>query len=289
VTSSLVYVYCLVLSERRPAIPARIDAVGVPGGRETRALAVGDHLWLIITTVPAADYDQASLATGLQDLDWVGRRALAHEGVVEQFLTTKAVLPMQLFTLFTSEERAVQHVARQRQEIRAIIRRLERKLEWGLRLTFDEKAVRDSIDARWSSAPASGALRSAPTEPASSSGASYLARKRDLLDVNRVQLRAARAEADRLFAALTKEAADARRRTETEQAAPGSRLLLDAAFLVPTSRTRSFRASVARRAKQIGAAGVAVSLTGPWPAYNFIAPAERTKRPSARTRGKHTH
>jgi hypothetical protein len=57
---------------------------------------------------------------------------------------------------------------------------------------------------------------------------------------------------------------------ETEQAAPGSRLLLDAAFLVPAQRKGAFRAAVQRSAKKLGKSGVSLSLTGPWPPYNFI-------------------
>jgi len=70
----------------------------------------------------------------------------------------------------------------------------------------------------------------------------------------------------------------------TEQAAPGSRLLLDAAFLVPTSRTRTFRAAVKRKTKELGSAGVIVSLTGPWPPYNFISPSAVPRR-TATARG----
>jgi hypothetical protein len=225
-----------------------------------RALTAGEDLWLIVTTVPAGDYNEAALTKGLQNLDWVGRRALAHEGMVEHFLSAKAVLPMQMLTLFTTDERALQHVTRQRKEILGILQRLEQKVEWGLRLTFDEQALRAAVDA------------SARTSKAAPSGSAYLARKRDLLDVTRGQLQAARGEADQLFAVLAREAADSRRRTATEQAAPGSRLLLDAAFLVPASRTKAFRAAVGRHAKKIGANGVVVSLTGPWPPYNFISP-----------------
>jgi hypothetical protein len=257
--SSLTYVYCLVLGGRRPSIPA--ESTGIPGGREMRAIPAGAGLWLIVATVPAKDYDEPALAKGLQNLDWVGRRAMAHEAVIEQFLSARAVLPMQLFTLFTSDERAVQHVARQRKGILAVLKRIEKKVEWGLRLTFDEGAVRTSVEA--------SAGKRAKETP---SGAAYLARKRDLLDVTRGRLKAARGEADRLFAALKKEAAESRRRSETEQASAGARLLLDAAFLVPASRTRAFRAAVGRHARTIGANGIVVSLTGPWPPYNFISP-----------------
>jgi hypothetical protein len=270
VSDPLTYVFCLLRSVRRPSIPKLPAASTLPGSRDPRAVPAGDDRWLIVATVPADGYDEAALAAGMQNLDWVGRRAIAHEAMVEQFLSAKAVLPMQLFTLFTSDERALQHVTRQRQEIAAILKRLDRKVEWGLRLTFDEQAMRAAVDATARSAKA------APT------GASYLARKRDLLDVTRGQLQAAKAAADTLFARLAKDAAESRRRTATEQAAPGSRLLLDAAFLVPATRTRSFRAAVGRHAKAIGGRGVVVSLTGPWPPYNFIAP------PSASARQRRT-
>jgi hypothetical protein len=273
VNETLTYVYCLILSGRRPAVSRRLAARGMPGAAETRAVPAGDGCWLIVASVPASDYAETAITRGLQDLDWVGERAIAHEAVVEQFLSARAVLPMQLFTLFNSDERAIHHVERQRREILAVLKRVEGRLEFGLRLTFDEQAVRDAIAGRAGGAATTGrAPRSGVKRQA---GTAYLARKRELLDVRRVQLKEARSEADRLFATLTRDAADARRRTATEQAAPGSRLLLDAAFLVSSTRARSFRAAVGRQARTIAATGVVVSLTGPWPPYNFVSPAAR--------------
>ena len=287
---TLTYVYCLVLSSRRPIVSRRLTMRGVPGARDTRAVAAGDGLWLIVASVSARDYGEEAITRGLQDLQWVGQRAMAHEAVVEQFLSARAVLPMQLFTLFNSDERAIHHVDRQRREIRAVLKRIEGRLEFGLRLTFDEQALRDAITARAAGEAANATRVPGPTTP--QAGTAYLARKRDLLDVQRVQLKEARVEADRLFAALTRDVDDARRRTATEQAAPGSRLLLDAAFLVSSTRAQSFRATVGRQARKIAAAGVVVSLTGPWPPYNFISPAARPA-PSVgsaqSSRGKSAH
>ena len=98
--------------------------------------------------------------------------------------------------------------------------------------------------------------------------------------MTRAQLAGARQAADRLFAGLSRAAADVRRRTATEQAAPGSRLLLDAAFLVPAARAAAFRAALRRQSRSLPS-GVAVSLTGPWPPYNFIDASPRS-RPSKR-------
>ena len=250
---TLTYVYCLVRSPRRPAL--RDVPAGMSGSRELRLHAAGDGLWLVASSVPEKEYGEAALQQGLQNLGWVGRRALEHEAVVEHFLAAPAVLPMQLFTLFTSDERAILHVTKDRRRIARILDRVERQVEWGLRLTWDEKAARDTVEK-------------SHARPAS--GSDYLARKKDRLDVNRVQLTAARADADRLYKTMAREATDARRRTATEQAAPGSRLLLDAAFLVPAKKGTAFRSAVRRQTKTFGRSGIAVSLTGPWPPYNFI-------------------
>jgi hypothetical protein len=254
VTPPLTYVFCLVRSTRRPAVGA--VAVQLPGAGPLRLLAAGAGTWLVVTSVPEREYSEKALAAGLQDLDWVGPRAMAHEAVVESFLTATAVLPMQLFTLFTSDERALSHVTRQHKQIETILKRISGRHEWGLRMTWDEKAAREKVDKQ-------GTRRVR-------SGADYLSRKRDLLDVNRVQLTAARSEAGRVYRALSREAAAAARRTSTERAAPGSRLLLDAAFLIPIKQAAAFRRAVRKQAQALESNGLVFSLTGPWPPYNFI-------------------
>lgn len=252
---TLTYVYCLVRAARRPAI--RDSTAGVPGSRDLRALDAGDGLWMIASTVPASGYDEAALARGLQNLDWVSPRAIAHEAVVEQFMSARGVLPMQLFRLFMSDERALAHVARERRSIDRALARVEGQFEFGLRLTLDQAPARQA---------AAGRARG----DAIHSGADYLARKRDLLHVGREVLASARGEANRLYRAMSREATRARRRTETEEASPGSRLLLDAVFLVPSRRAAAFRATLRRHARSLGAAGLTVALTGPWPPYNFL-------------------
>ena len=250
-SATLSYVFCLVSSARRPAV----RGTGMPGGAELRAIDLDDGLWAIVEDVPASQYDEAALARGLQDLEWVGPRAVAHEHVIERFLGADALLPMQLFTLFTSDDRVVEHVRADRARIRRILKRVERKVEWGVRLTWDEQTARAKVESK-------GRPRS---------GASYLSRKRDLLDVNRKQLASARADATRVFKAVSRAAVAAQRRTGMERAAPGSRLLLDAAFLVARPKAAAFRATVKKHARELRGSGVSVALTGPWPAYNFIA------------------
>jgi hypothetical protein len=233
----------------------------MPGGDDVRILEIpragasAPREWLVVNTVPESGYGEASLERGLQDLEWVAPRALAHETVVEHFLSLPAVLPMQLFTIFKGDQRAVEHVVRDRRRIASIMKRITGKVEWGLRLSLNPQAP-----------PAAGPRgRSQPR-----SGADYLARKREQRDLAQSQLKQAQKHAIRIYKAASAAATAARRRSATEQAAPGSRLVLDAAFLVPVRRAAAFRAAVNRQARTMADAGLTVSLTGPWPAYNFI-------------------
>jgi len=251
VSATLSYVFCLVRSVRRPTLRGIGD--GMPGGDELRAIEVGDGVWAVVQSVPEAEYGEAALARGLQDLDWVGPRAIAHERIIESFLSATALLPMQLFTLFTSDDRVAEHVRSDRARIGRILTRVEKKVEWGLRLTWNEKEAREKA-----------AKRPART------GTEFLARKRDVLDVGRRRLADARTAANRVYKAIDRQAAASQRRTSLERAAPGSRLLLDAAFLVPVAKSGAFRTAIREETRRLRGTGIETSLTGPWPAYNFI-------------------
>jgi gas vesicle protein GvpL/GvpF len=243
----------------------------MPGGEPVRLLDLPSATatshratqreWLAVSTVLRSHYGEAELERGLHDLEWVGPRALAHEAVVEYFLGADAVLPMQLFTLFKSDERASEHVATDRRRIARILTRINRQVEWGLRLAWDRSAAEQLSTGDQGRRPS---RRSEPT------GADYLKRKRALRDASRLRLRRARADATRIHRAIAGQATAARRRTEVEQAARGSRLLLDAAYLVPAERAKSFQTAVRRHTAPLARTGVVVTLTGPWPAYHFI-------------------
>ena len=260
-TPVLTYVYCLVRAARRPSLRGVPDTMpGSEGARllelpETPSRRGAQRDWLVVSSVPEAMYGEDALQHRLQDLEWIGPRALAHEEVIEHFLSADAVLPMQLFALFKSDARAVEHIVRNSRRIGRILRRIERQVEWGLRLMWD---------------PGSLETAKQPRPRRIASGADYLVRKRIQRDQSRVVLQRARVDASRLYRVVAGEASEARRRTDVERAAPGSRLLLDAAFLVPARRTKAFQAVVRRHAGALERAGISVSLTGPWPPYNFI-------------------
>ena len=46
--------------------------------------------------------------------------------------------------------------------------------------------------------------------------------------------------------------------------------LLDAAFLVPAPRRTRFKATARKLAAAGARSGTEITVTGPWPAYNFV-------------------
>ena len=76
------------------------------------------------------------------------------------------------------------------------------------------------------------------------------------------------AAADHTFSSLAAIARDARRRDDGPEGVPPP--LLDAAFLVPAIRRSRFKAAVTRLARDTVTVGAHLTLSGPWPAYNFV-------------------
>jgi hypothetical protein len=222
-------------------------------------------VWLVAASAPLDRYAADVIDARLADLDWVSRCAVAHDAVVEHFARQAPVIPMKLFTLFTSDERAVAHVTRTRRRLDRLFARVADRDEWGVRLVFDELAGSRASPAR------SGArsARSAASRR-STSGTEFLAQKKAAKDARQRAVADALDEADRLHDALARLADDSRRRTPAVEG-PTSRMVLDAAFLVPRRDSRRFRAAVSAAVKALGARGLVLTLTGPWPPYHFVA------------------
>jgi gas vesicle protein GvpL/GvpF len=251
----LTYVYGLVVSDRKPTV-ARLPA-GLPGASPVRLLEVERGRYLAVASVNAREYGEAVINRRLSDLEWVSRAAMAHEAVLESLAGYATVLPMKLFTIFTSDERALDDVARRRARLEAIVKRVAGHDEFGIRVVLDRRrAVRK---------------RSVLTsDRASRSGVAYLRRKKAQRETA-IELAAhARDTVADLYERLARRARLARRRAASELPVENGPLLLDAAFLVARAKARAFRDQVARETRALAKHGYGVSLTGPWPPYTFV-------------------
>jgi hypothetical protein len=248
----LVYAYCVVSSRRAP----RTDRVprGLPGTPGPRVLSAGEGLWLVVTAAPRERYDGRAIEAGLRNLGWVSACATAHEAVVAHFAGRDTTVPLKLFALFETEERAVAEIDRLGPALRRLLGRLAGRQEWGVRVRLDPARARR---------PVTGATPAAPR-----TGTDFLRAKKRQRDLALDLAGRGRDEVEALYEGLAATADDARRHPPV--AADGIRLVLDAAFLVRPARLRRFRSLARAASSRLAPLGLDVEVTGPWPAYNFV-------------------
>jgi hypothetical protein len=245
-----IYLYCLVKSARRPSM-THVPG-GLPGASRPEAVDASGGLWLVVAEAPLDTYGSGQLEQHLSDMDWVGRIALAHEEVVEVFArrNSATVIPMKLFTMFSTRQRAVADVAGRRRSINAAMRRIAGADEWGVRITRG--------------APAAAAPLERPR-----TGAAFLAARKQARDAVHGARVAAAEAAHEAFDRLARLARRARRR-DFDDTGGGTPPLLDAVFLVARSHRSRFTLATRRHAAACASAGAVLTVTGPWPAYNFV-------------------
>lgn len=251
----LTYLYCIA---PKSAGAAKRTPKGLPRADKVRALELTEDLVLLVASVPKDAYSSAKIEEGLKDLTWVSACAVGHEKVVEHFAKKSAVIPMKLFTLFSSDERALKDVSKKKRTIEKTMKRINGREEWGVRVFFDE------IRAAKLLAKSSNGHAKEP------SGTSFLMRKKGERDVRRILEANTANHASELFDALSLASDDARRRPVPATIA-GPRVVLDAAFLVGKKQAKKFQSEVSARTAQLDELGYEVQITGPWPPYNFTS------------------
>jgi hypothetical protein len=251
------YLYCLVRHQGEPSLQGAPP--GLPSLGEIRALDLGGGLWLVAASAPLPEFSSERIEERLTDLDWVSTCALAHEALVEHFRDAPALLPLKLFTLFASDERALAHLRASRDQLDKVLDRVAGRVEWGVRVRLDEVRAREALAAETRQ---SAAL--------SGSGTSFLLRKKQEQEASRDLAGRLRAEVDAGWPDLAAQADEAIRRQSATTPEQGGKVFLDAALLVPAGRAAELEAAVDRFATRVGPKGGEVTLTGPWPPYHFI-------------------
>lgn len=249
------YVFCLIRSRKKPGAARVPDAL--PGMSKPRIVEVGEGLYLAVSDAPLDRYDQKSIERGLQDLDWVSVCAMAHEQVVEYFAKAETIIPLKLFTLFLDEARAIAFVEASRPKLEATLDRIEGCMEFGIRIGFDEAKAADQARAGLGSSRPSG-------------GADFLKAKKQLRDTVRELSTREHPRVDQAHEQLSAAVKESRRRPVTVANSSGKRLLLDGAYLVHHKAALTFQAEVQALRSRLQPEGYEVTLTGPWPPYNFI-------------------
>jgi hypothetical protein len=244
------YVYGVVPAGTPAAAGARTGIAS-----ERVELVVEGDVAALAGRVPLDEFGEEPLRERLNDRSWLERAAQAHEEVLEAALAGSAVVPFRLATLYESEGRLREFLAERGPELAEILRRLDGKVELGVKAFFD-RAQFVHASAR-------------SDEPAS--GRAYLVQRQleRKLDEEAAAFAAecAAASHDRIAAA----AEGARRNPPQPPELSGRKepMLLNGAYLVGRGE-RAVHDAKAELEERYGPHGVSYELTGPWPPYNFV-------------------
>lgn len=248
-TSDLCYVFCIVECAGQPSLPDRLPTL--PSGSVARAVVLAPRIWLVVADVPMKEYSKAAIEQCLQDLDCVSMRAVAHEATIAAFFQRWPVIPLKLFTIFATEERALTHVRRRITHVRRLLGGVRHREEWGVRLTIQ---------------PGTSAVP--PPAYIVGSGRDYLQAKKIRRQRSTRATGIAHKEASRALSSLARIAERTRRQ---KAVGVGSQAVLQAAFLVSTRRATAWKAHARTLGLQLAKRGCRIEITGPWPPYNFVS------------------
>ncbi|KAA0930261.1 GvpL/GvpF family gas vesicle protein [Streptomyces apricus] len=257
--SGLRYVYAVCRPFGTP-LPAQLTGVaGVP----PKQLAHGE-LVAVVGQVPEEDFAEEPLRAHLEDLDWLGATARAHQNVIDALTVVTSPLPLRLATVFLDDS-GVRTMLQEREEtfVRTLDR-LEGRVEWGVKVYAEPPETAGRPEG------SGGAdARPAPAAGTAGSGRDYLRRRRNQRKESEERWQRAERFASRLHASLSGYAEDTRMHAPQNSALSGAsgRNILNAAYLVPRTGSEAFVELVDRTKDD--EPGLRVELTGPWAAYSF--------------------
>lgn len=242
------YLYCLVQSERAPSIRGAPESV--PGAGPVRLFSIDRGLWAAASDVPLDKFSGDALQEELRDIEAISRHALAHAAVIEFFFRKSTVIPLKMFTLFSSDAKAREQLLSTRRRLTRLLVQLRGLEEWGVRIAAGE---------------------------AEQEAASTVASGKDYLQVKKRLHGEAVAPSRATITILTRTLNTLGRHATTFQKdifpppRKGRVYVAGASYLVPKRRRRQWRTAVSQMAATLSQQGHRLELSGPWPPYRFVS------------------
>jgi gas vesicle protein GvpL/GvpF len=260
--ASIWYVYGIVPAQvaSGPA-PAGLDDAPVESMAESDVAAV-------VSRLDASRYAPEVVERGTAEMQWLGPRAVAHDRVLTWASDHGPVVPLPMFSLFSSDVAVRRMLRQQGAKLRSALARASEGREYALRVYRLDDELR-AVAAELSPRLAELERAAASATP----GQRYLLERK--LDTERkAELRAIGSHiASEVFDSLRARASGAVqgklvvRSGSTGAEAP---LVLDAAFLVAPAQLEEFRRELTALISRHASRGFRFDFTGPWPPYHFV-------------------
>ena len=251
-------------------VPSTLDVAHAPDGLEDAAVdrCVEGGVAALYSRLDSQRYSPAAIERATEDVEWLAPRAVAHDRVLTWVSDRGPVVPLPIFSLFSSEQ-AVRGMLRERsRQIDAALRRASAGREYALRVY--------RLDAELAAVATELSPRLAELQEAAVSatpGQRYLLerklegeRKKELQVIG---ARVAREVVEALRPHAIEEA-ESRIAARSARGVADALLVLDAAFLIGPSTLPQFQLELTEIVSRHDGRGFRFDFTGPWPPYHFV-------------------
>ena len=257
-----IYLYCLARTDCLATVQelAAQKGLGVDPNYGLAALP-NSGVVAVISEVLLSEFSEANL----QDLSWLGERAMRHEAVVARIMAVSPVLPVKFGTLYHSRESLKLFMDQHHSAIDQALERLRGKAEWSVKGYLADEVARKIIAAE---DPEIQARRAAMSP---SPGVRYLQQKQlDSKIDAALEGALARISHDLGEAlALRAEGAAALRLHASAVTGRAERMVFNSGYLLGPDTIDDFRSALAEQQEAYTPIGLSLELRGPWPPYNF--------------------
>ena len=265
-----IYLYCLARTDCLAAVKemAAQKGLGVDPNYGLAALP-NSGVVAVISEVLLSEFSEANL----QDLSWLGERAMRHEAVVARIMAASPVLPVKFGTLYRTRDSLKQFMDQNHQPVDQALEQLRDKAEWSVKGYLADAVARNIIAAEDSEVQARRAAMS------QSPGVRYLQQKQLENKIDSALESAVSRLRDDLGAALAPhaEAMTPLRLHASSVTGRSERMVFNSGFLLGPQTLDNFRSALAQQQDAYTVLGLTLELRGPWPPYNFCPDLSSTK------------
>jgi hypothetical protein len=251
------YLYCFARCAGLPELQGN----GVDGERPLQVLSFGD-LAAVLSTVRLSDFCGPEAEARMEDISWLGRRALRHEKVIEDVMAHSPVFPARFGTIFSSLEKLEWLVKNHCATISQFLNQMSDHEEWGVKGALNRERALQDLQSRFQFGIDLASL---------SPGLRYWQEQKARLAVEKELKNWLQKTCALVAADLRCYASDflSRKVIVSGDAKSESELILNWAFLVPKGARADLCDRVARASDELSDQGLTFEMTGPWPPYNF--------------------
>jgi hypothetical protein len=213
----------------------------------------------LVYTVHHGDIAAIVSKTAVFIFDPTRENALAHEHVIETVMKAQTIIPMSFGTVFRTDEDIREVLKSIYPSLKDVLKQMEGKLEFGLKVTWDREQVIDELKRddeeihRFHQEITRKHLQS-----------TYLARMQLGRMIDKALVERSAQYVREIYDALRSVCVASR-----DNKPIGDKMIMNAAFLIEKAREADFDAAVNRIARKFGDR-LNFKYTGPWPPYNFV-------------------